>query len=41
MSAPTERIRVLVADDRIWLVGESAVIRVAEGNRAVGDVVDF
>jgi uncharacterized secreted protein with C-terminal beta-propeller domain len=33
--------RVLVADDRIWLVGESAVVRVAEGNRTVGDVVDF
>ncbi|WP_447645527.1 beta-propeller domain-containing protein [Nocardioides zeae] len=33
--------RVLVVDDRIWLAGGSAVIRVAEGNRAVGDVVDF
>ncbi|GAB3080960.1 beta-propeller domain-containing protein [Nocardioides zeae] len=33
--------RVLVADDRIWLVGESTVVRVAEGNRAVGDVVGF
>lgn len=31
--------RVLVAGDRIWLVGETAVVRVAEGNRAVGDVV--
>ncbi|MDR6175750.1 hypothetical protein QE364_000367 [Nocardioides zeae] len=33
--------RVLVVDDRIWFAGGSAVIRVAEGNRAVGDIVDF
>ena len=33
--------RVVVVDDRIWLVGSAAVVQVAAGNRAVGEVLTF